>query len=76
MGPLDPDIWSKCGVWNLTCLCIDLRHDICRLEDAEAILDEAIPELTNLRSQNSQLEEQVGRHTDSLRACSLTECLL
>lgn len=31
----------------------------CRLEDAETILDEAIPELTGLRARNLQLEQQV-----------------
>lgn len=32
---------------------------LCRLHEAEAILDEAIPELTELRTRNAQLSAQV-----------------
>jgi hypothetical protein len=35
------------------------ERSACRLNEAEAILDEAIPELTDLRSKNAHLTSQV-----------------
>ena len=51
-------MWDTRPLWRMACESAN-EAALCRLHEAEAILDEAIPELTELRTRNAQLSAQV-----------------
>ena len=57
--PVGHLVHGACHDVHLAIMSCSTLHQPCRLHEAEAILDEAIPELTDLRTRNAQLNTQV-----------------